>query len=110
MAEQTQDQAPAAAANAEAPTVKLDVPVQHGSERITELRLRKPRAGDLRGVKITVGEAGMTLDLGAMLDLGANLAEVPPSVIAQLDLGDAMKVVSAVVPLLPASLRTMAAS
>ena len=34
--------------------IKLTVPLTHGAETITELRItRRPTAGDLRGVKIS---------------------------------------------------------
>lgn len=34
-------------------TVKLDTPIQRGETTITEVTLRKPRAGELRGVKLS---------------------------------------------------------
>jgi hypothetical protein len=33
-------------------TVTLDTPIQRGETTITEVTLRKPRAGELRGVKL----------------------------------------------------------
>ena len=33
-------------------TVTLDSPIQRGEQRITQIELRKPRAGELRGVSL----------------------------------------------------------
>ncbi|HAJ17350.1 MAG TPA: hypothetical protein DCL57_04505 [Microbacterium sp.] len=90
--------------------VTLSTPIQHGSETIATLTFRRPRAGDMRGVKLTIGEAGVTLDMGALLDLAAAIAEQPPSVMEQLELDDAAAVVAAIVPLLPSGLARLASS
>lgn len=34
-------------------TITLDTPVQRGDTRITQITLRKPKAGELRGVALT---------------------------------------------------------
>ncbi|SDK67573.1 phage tail assembly protein [Billgrantia gudaonensis] len=34
-------------------TVELDVPIQRGSQTVTELTIRKPKSGALRGVALT---------------------------------------------------------
>lgn len=34
-------------------TVTLDTPIQHGSKAITEITLRKPKSGALRGTNLT---------------------------------------------------------
>ncbi|WP_068634895.1 phage tail assembly protein [Thauera butanivorans] len=34
-------------------TVQLDTPIQRGEQNITEVALRKPNAGELRGVALT---------------------------------------------------------
>lgn len=34
-------------------TVKLDTPIKRGEQRITEVTLRKPNSGELRGVNLT---------------------------------------------------------
>lgn len=61
-------EAPAAAEAAAAPvkpdnTVTLDFPIKRGAAEITEITLRKPMAGELRGVKLT---DLLTLEAGAV--------------------------------------------
>lgn len=45
--------APAAQPNPDTVTVTLDEPIQRGSGSITQVTLRKPRAGSLRGLNLT---------------------------------------------------------
>lgn len=85
-------------------TVSLNTPLKHGTEEIAELTFRKPRAGDMRGIEIAISEGGIRFDMGALLDLAARLAGVPPMVIDQAELDDVARIVEAVAPLLPASL------
>jgi len=77
----------------------------HGEE-ISELTLRPMKVGDLRGFKVTLGEGGLTLDLGSLLDLGARLANVPPSSMDAITFPDAVAIGKAVTPLLDGLLPT----
>ncbi|MBK1616804.1 phage tail protein [Rubrivivax gelatinosus] len=43
--------------------VQLDSPLMHGEQRITSIVLRRPRAGELRGVSLT---HLLQLDVGAL--------------------------------------------
>ncbi len=65
-----------------------------------KLTFREPRAGDFRGIKITLGEGGLTFQTDAALDLAAKLAEVPPSSINQLSFLDMIAVAGAAAPFL----------
>ena len=80
--------------------VPLSTPIEAHGETIRELEFREPRLGDLRGVNLTVSQAGLTFDAGAVLDLAAKLAGVPPSAIDKLGLKDLEAVAGAVLPLL----------
>lgn len=67
----------------------LKEPIQFGSETIKEIELKKPCAGDLRGMK-------MQPDLGDLLDLIGRLAGHPKSVIDKLSVDDLKPILSAV--------------
>ena len=63
--------------------IKLTVPLAHGTETITELRItRRPTAGDLRGIKIR----DLTFD--DIVTVGSRLVALPPSVLNGMDLSD----------------------
>ncbi|MEJ4046246.1 phage tail assembly protein [Erwinia sp. SLM-02] len=47
-------------------TVLLDTPVHRGKEKITELVLRKPQSGALRGTRL---QAIMDMDVAAMMTI-----------------------------------------
>lgn len=56
--------------------IKLTVPLTHGAETITELRItRRPTAGDLRGVKIS------ELTFDDIITVASRLVALPPSVL-----------------------------
>ena len=80
--------------------VTLTKPIEAHGEEITELTFRMPRPGDLRGIKVSINEDGLNLDLGVMLDLGAKLAGVPPSSFDKLEIADVVAILGQVVPLL----------
>ncbi len=58
--------------------IKLTKPVKAFGEEITVLRLRRPIGKDYRSIPADTS-------IGAMLDFAAQLADVPPSTIDQLD-------------------------
>lgn len=53
MDEQAQDTAPATAPGIPTETVTLDTPIQRGKQTVTEVTVRKPLSGALRGVALT---------------------------------------------------------
>ena len=71
------------------PTVKLSVPIKHGSEMIRELTLTgQPTLGNMKGVRIKVGPDGLDFDIGDVPKIIGPLANIPPSVAAQISLKD----------------------
>lgn len=68
---------------------KLEKPIMHGSETISELTFREPVAKDLRALPVDP-------KTGDLLDLAAKLAAQPPSVIDKLSIPDAVKVLELV--------------
>ena len=76
-------------------TIKLEHPVEHGSEIISELVFqRRMKAKDMRALP-------MKPDLGDLLNLVGRLTAQPPSVIDELDPADVMKAVEVVNGFLP---------
>ncbi len=69
--------------------LKLATPVQHGSETIEVLKLRKPLTKDLRPLSAQP-------TFGDLLSVGARLCDQPDSVIDKLDVGDGIKLVELV--------------
>ena len=61
--------------------IKLQYPVKHGSEEITELEVQRPKGKDLK--KLKKGET-----MAESLELLSSLCNVPPSVMDDLDLVD----------------------
>lgn len=80
--------------NNDSVTVKLNEPVEHGSETITEMTVVKPRGKHLRKLP-----ANPTT--GDNLDLLARLTGHPPSVIDELGADDIEKLSMAVEGFLP---------
>lgn len=80
-------------------TVKLKEPIQHGSDTITELTLRKPKAKDFRKLPLEP-------NFGDILDLIARLAGQPPSVIDEMAAEDLTEVADHVAGFMPAGLGT----
>lgn len=63
--------------------IRLQTPLTHGTETITELRFtREPQVRDMRGIKIR----DMTFD--DVLLLVSRLVNVPPSVLGQMSMSD----------------------
>lgn len=68
-------------------SIELDEPVVRGSQKITSIQLRKPRAGELRGVSL---QALAELDVTALQRLLPRIT-IPPlttNEVADLDLAD----------------------
>ncbi|MEQ5770004.1 phage tail assembly protein [Halomonas sp. H33-56] len=74
--------------------VKLDQPIEHGSDTIRELVIRRPKAKDFRELPADPG-------MGDILSFAGDLASQPPSVIDELDVADMLKVVDAVGKFIP---------
>lgn len=66
-------------------TIKLRSPIKHGSETITELSIREPKAKDLRKLP-------MQPNMGDIIDLAGRLAAQPPSVMDELSAADLSEV------------------
>lgn len=69
--------------------LKLKEPVTYGSEIISELKIRKPKAKDIRKLP-------QNPSTGDILDLAGRLCGHPPSVIDELsieDVGDLLEIV-----------------
>lgn len=77
-------------------TIKLKSPIQFGSETITQLRLRPPKAKDMRGLPLQ-------MNMDSMLTLAGRCAEQPPSVIDELSFEDLQAVMEAITSFLPSS-------
>lgn len=71
--------------------VELQTPVKFGSETISELNFRRPKAKDLRKLVLTE-----EMELGVILDIARKLAGVEQQVIDDLDVKDVMKVAEVV--------------
>lgn len=69
--------------------IKLQTPINFGSDKITELKIRKPFAKDFRDMPLEP-------KMGDLLDVTAKLSGQAPSVIDQLDPTDLMEVMAVV--------------
>lgn len=76
--------------NADTVTVNLTRPIQAHGETVTELRLRPPVMGDLRG--ITLGQ--ITGEF--LVTMTARLAGIPPSSAEQIHFSDVPAVAAAI--------------
>lgn len=79
---------------------KLAEPIVYGSETISELEVRKPKAKDLRKFPSN------SKTLGEMLDFAGGLCGQPPSVIDELSIEDALKLFEVIMNFLPDGLKT----
>jgi len=62
-------------------TVKLEEPIERGEEKITELTLRRPDAGSLRGLSLA---ELIKMDAGAVAALLPRIT-MPPLIAAEVD-------------------------
>lgn len=69
--------------------IKLTTPIQYGTETISELELRAPKAKDMRGLPLN-------MDMDSMLMLASRCAAQPPSVIDELEFDDLTAVMEAI--------------
>lgn len=68
-------------------TVPLDTPITRGETQITEIQLRKPAAGELRGLSLS---ALLNLDAGAVVQLLPRITTptLTPEEAQRLDIAD----------------------
>lgn len=69
--------------------IKLNTPIQNGTETIAELEMKRPKAKHFRGMPAKIG-------MDEMLDLAARSCGQPPSVIDELEADDMMRVLEVV--------------
>lgn len=70
--------------------IKLQHSVQFGEQTIDVLRLRRPKAKDFRSLK------NMDMPFAMMLDFAAELADLPPAALDNLDVDDVPRVMEVV--------------
>lgn len=71
----------------------LQYPVTFGSDIVTELEIRRPKAKDIRGLKAsTTGE----FEFNELLKIVANITDQPDPLIGELDIDDTMALVEKV--------------
>lgn len=69
-------------------TIKLRKPITLGETVIEELVFREPKAKDLRGLSLTIGEGGMKLEFDSILKLAARCCGQTDAVIDRLGFQD----------------------
>jgi hypothetical protein len=69
--------------------IALGSPVEFGSQRVTQLEIRRGRFGDLKGLKLSD-----EVPIDHLLQLASRLTGQPQKVIEQLDADDAGEVMS----------------
>lgn len=77
-------------------TIHLDTPIQRGEDKITELTLRKPTAGELRGISLA---NLVQMDVAATITILPRITTPPltPQEVAALDPADLLQISTAVV-------------
>jgi len=75
--------------------LELETPLQRGEQTITHLTLRKPSAGELRGIKLA---DLLQADVGALMTLLPRISEptLTAADVARLDLVDLVAITNAV--------------
>ena len=81
MTTNTDTTAPAAPANTAA-TVTLECPITRGATTITQLHLRKPKAGEMRGLNMT---DVVQMDVNALTKL---LPRITTPILTELEIGN----------------------
>lgn len=87
-------------------TITLTEPVIGEKGEIAELKFRRPRLGDLRGIRVRFSAAGADIDMADVITVAARLSDQPEAVISQLGMADASRVVTMVFGFFAASRRT----
>lgn len=77
----------------ESTTIPLSKPITAHGEEISELTLRDAGIGALEGVKATLSDTGLGIDLGDLPKVIARLADIPPSSARTISLRDLSKLV-----------------
>lgn len=80
--------------------VVLSKPILAHGEQVTKLAFRPLRLKDLRGVQVSASADGLSFDIGALIDIAARLASVPPSALDELGVADLVEIAGKVLPLL----------
>lgn len=75
--------------NEERTVIKLRYPIENGSETITELKLRRGRLGDLKGIAI-----GASVRMDDLMLIAGRMCGQPPHVIDKLSDEDAGEVIA----------------
>jgi hypothetical protein len=77
-------------------TVTLGTPIPYGDKTLAEITLRRPKAGDLRGIKLARLEE---VDIDTITTLVPRIAITPvsPAQLAELDPADLVELAAAVV-------------
>lgn len=70
--------------------IPLKHPVAYGDKTISTLVLRRPKAGDFRGLK------GMDKPFDMILDFAASLSDLSPAIIDRLDVEDMPQLIEVV--------------
>lgn len=86
---------PPPAKNPNQATVKLETPLKRGDQEITVITLRKPAAGELRGLKL---QEVLQMDVGSLHTLLPRITSptLTPHDVSQLDLADLVQLASEV--------------
>lgn len=66
-------------------TVELDTPVKRGEQEISEVELRKPSSGELRGIQLA---DLLQMDVGALIKLLPRISPLTEAEIRALDPAD----------------------
>jgi hypothetical protein len=70
--------------------IQLAYPIKYGEGELSVLRLRRPKAGDLRSLK------GVDRPFAMILDLAAALADLSPAVLDRLEAEDVIQLTGVV--------------
>lgn len=70
--------------------ITLAHPIAYGEKTLSVLSLRRPKAGDFRGLK------GMDMPFDMILDFAAALSDLSPAVLDRLDVEDMPKLIEVV--------------
>ena len=69
-------------------TVTLDTPIQRGETTITEINVRKPQSGELRGLNLT---DILQMDVNALIKLLPRITDLTEKEVNDMDPADLLK-------------------